>query len=105
MGEQGHSKSKTSPRRRKALSAVALCYEPLKFTAPKLVAKGKGKVAEKIVQLAKDKGIPIYEDPDLVAALATLDWHEQIPEELYRAVAEVLAFAYRLNKELKAHGS
>ena len=81
--------------------AVALRYEPLKFSAPRIVAKGQGKIAEKIINLAKQEGIPIYEDKDLVAALSTLDWYEEIPEELYKAVAEVLAFVYRLNKDIK----
>lgn len=88
------------------LKAIALRYEPLKDNAPKLVAKGRGKIAQKIIRLAKERGIPIHQDPDLVAALAALEWYEEIPEQLYRAVAEVLAFAYRLNKEYKkSHSS
>ena len=80
--------------------AVALRYEPIRFNAPKVVAKGQGKVAERIISLARQEGIPIKEDPDLVAALCTLDWYEEIPEQFYRAVAEVLAFAYMLNNKL-----
>lgn len=81
--------------------AVALRYEPLKFNAPRVVAKGQGKIAEKIINLAKQEGIPIQEDEDLVAALSALDWYEEIPEQLYKAVAEVLAFVYSLNKDIK----
>jgi len=92
-----HGDSKKSKGRDKA---VALRYEPIRFKAPKIVAKGQGKIAERIIKLAKQEGVPIYEDPDLVAALSTLDWYEEIPEQLYRAVAEVLAFAYMLNDKL-----
>ena len=92
-----HREPKKSKDRAKA---VALRYEPIRFNAPKVVAKGQGKVAERIISLARQEGIPIQEDPDLVAALSTLDWYEEIPEQLYRAVAEVLAFAYMLNNKL-----
>ena len=80
--------------------AVALKYESSKDHAPKVTAKGAGLVAEKIIDLATKKGIPISQDPDLVGALMQLDFQEEIPEELYRAVAEVLAFAYRLNGKI-----
>lgn len=80
--------------------AVALKYESSKDHAPKVTAKGAGLVAEKIIDLATKQGIPISEDPDLVGALMQLDFQEEIPEELYRAVAEVLAFAYRLNGKI-----
>ncbi|RLB19820.1 MAG: flagellar biosynthesis protein FlhB [Deltaproteobacteria bacterium] len=85
----------------KAQQAVALRYEPERYRAPRLVAKGRGKIAKKIIDLARKQGIPIHEDPDLVAALSALDWYEEIPEALYQVVAEVLAFAYRLNNKLK----
>ena len=81
--------------------AVALKYESSKDHAPKVTAKGAGLVAEKIIDLATKQGIPISEDPDLVGALMQLDFQEEIPEELYRAVAEVLAFAYRLNGKIE----
>lgn len=82
----------------KLKKAVALKYEPGKDGAPKVKAKGRGKVAERIIELAREGGIPISEDPDLVGALIQLDFDEEIPPELYRVVAEVLAFAYRLNR-------
>ena len=81
--------------------AVALKYESSKDHAPRVTAKGAGLVAEKIIDLATKQGIPISEDPDLVGALMQLDFLEEIPEELYRAVAEVLAFAYRLNRKIE----
>jgi len=81
--------------------AVALKYEQSKDHAPKVTAKGAGLIAEKIIDLATKQGIPISQDPDLVGALMQLDFQEAIPEELYRAVAEVLAFAYRLNGKIE----
>ena len=98
LAKERHDKRKGVPK------AVALRYEPVKFNAPRVVAKGQGKIAQKIIDLARKQGIPLHEDPDLVAALATLDWFEEIPEQLYKAVAEVLAFAYMLNKKLKKDG-
>lgn len=80
--------------------AVALKYERSKDRAPRVTAKGARKIAERIIELAREKGIPITEDPDLVGALMKLDLQEQIPEELYKVVAEILAFAYRINRKL-----
>lgn len=79
--------------------AVALKYDRTRDHAPRVTAKGARKIAERIIELAREKGIPITEDPDLVAALMKLDIEEQIPEELYKVVAEILAFAYRLNRK------
>ena len=58
---------------------------------------------ECLLELAEKEGIPVAEDPDLVTALAQLDFYEEIPPELYRAVAEILAFAYRVNDKMKDH--
>ena len=80
--------------------AVALKYDRTRDHAPRVTAKGARKIAERIIELAREKGIPITEDPDLVAALMKLDIEEQIPEELYKVVAEILAFAYRLNRKV-----
>ena len=80
--------------------AVALKYETAKDNAPRVTAKGTGLIAERIIELAIKEGIPITEDPDLVGALIQLDFQEEIPPELYRAVAEILAFAYRLNRRM-----
>jgi flagellar biosynthesis protein len=83
--------------------AVALKYEPGHQNAPRVTAKGSGPVAEKIIQLAREHGIPVQDDPDLVEVLSRLDIEEEIPAELYVVVAELLAFVYRLNgkKDLK----
>jgi len=79
--------------------AVALKYNQGIDKAPRVTAKGKGYIAEKIIALAKANDIPVKEDPDLVHLLSELDLHEEIPPELYMVVAELLAFVYRMNKE------
>lgn len=78
--------------------AVALKYRKGVDSAPRVVAKGRGEVAERIIALAREHGIPIYMDRDLVEVVSSLDLYEEIPEELYRAVAEVLVFVYRLTR-------
>jgi len=81
--------------------AVALKYDTEKGSAPKVSAKGHGMVAETIIELAREEGIPISEDPDLVSSLVKLDLEDEVPRELYMAVAEILAFAYGLNKKMR----
>jgi flagellar biosynthesis protein len=79
-------------------SAVALRYEPAEGDlAPKVIASGTGFVAEQIFRLAKEHDVPIREDPALASALSGLDIGASIPPELFRAVAEILAFIYRMN--------
>jgi len=80
--------------------AVALRYDKSRDTAPKLIAKGSGELAEKIIALAKEYGIPIQEDADLVEILAKLDLNADIPPETYLVVAEILAFIYRANNKM-----
>lgn len=84
-------------RRRRA---VALRYRRGEDVAPVVVAKGAGLVAERIIEIAKEHNIPLYEDPDLAEILAKLDLGSIIPPELYQAVAEVLAFVYNLNLKM-----
>lgn len=74
--------------------AAALKYNRGDDSAPKMVVKGRGKVAEKIVEIAREHNVPIKEDKDLVEFLSTLDLYQEIPQELYKAVAEILAFIY-----------
>ena len=81
------------PRRR----AAALQYDPPRDTAPRLVARGEGHVADRILELARAHGVPITEDTVLVDLLARLDVGQEIPPALYRLVAEVIAFVYRLH--------
>jgi len=77
-------------------NAVALGYDPERDEAPRVLAAGQGLLAEKILALGKENGIPIREDPLLAAALASVAVDEVIPPELYALVAEVLAYVYRL---------
>lgn len=79
--------------------AIALNYDATESSGPKVIAKGKGKIAEKILEQATTHNVPIYEDPNLVQLLGQLDLNESIPEELYQAVAEVFAFIYRLDQK------
>jgi flagellar biosynthesis protein len=81
----------------KIKKAVALKYERGKDAAPKITAKGRGAVADKILALARENRIPIEQDSTLMEALYRLDINEEIPEELYQVVAELLAFIYRMN--------
>jgi flagellar biosynthesis protein len=80
-------------------SAAALHYSHDGKGAPTLVAKGEGFIAEKILATAQQHGVPIHQDPALVGALSRLDLGEQIPTELFSAVATVIAFIYRLKKQ------
>jgi len=83
--------------------AVALKYRSSVDNAPNVVAKGKGKVAQKIIDIAKANNIYIHDDPDLVEVLAQLDLNDEIPTDLYIVVSELLAFVYSLNRKEKTH--
>ncbi len=80
--------------------AVALRYDANREDAPRIVAKGRGLLAERIIEVARENGIFVHEDPNLVSLLAELEVDTHVPEQLYRAVAEVLAFVYRLDGRL-----
>lgn len=84
----------------KRKEAVALSYEATKNDSPKVIAKGKGIVADNILEKAKENNIPVQEDPTLIELLSKLNINDSIPEELYQAVAEVFAFVYRTDKEV-----
>lgn len=83
----------------KRKEAVALTYDPTSLEAPKVIAKGKGIIAENIVEKAKEHNIPIQEDPSMMEILSQLNIDESIPEELYKAVSEVFAYIYQLDRE------
>ena len=87
----------SSPRR----TATALGYDPEEDSAPKLLAKGRGELADRIIALAKKHNILIREDRDLVALLSQLNLNQKIPPELYRTVAEILTFIYKANDQWK----
>ncbi len=82
--------------------AVALKYDREKDPAPRVVAKGKGTIAEQIVKVAEANGIVIREDADLVEILEKLDLDAIIPLEAYTAVAEILNYVYKANARAKA---
>lgn len=78
--------------------ATALKYEKNSDRAPKVVAKGLGLIAEKIMEIAAENEVQVYKDENLAKQLYNLSIGEEIPPELYNAVAEVLAFIARLDK-------
>ena len=77
--------------------AVAIKYRAKSDKAPKVIAKGSGEVAEKIIEIAREHNLYIHNDPDLIEVLSKLDLNEEIPPEIYVVVAELLAFVYSLN--------
>lgn len=79
-------------------NAVALKYEPEQGSAPTIIAKGRGVVADEILRRAQENGIPVQEDSSLVEVLSKLDLNQEIPPELYQLVAEVLSFVYRSDR-------
>jgi len=81
--------------------AVALRYENKKDQAPRVVAKGAGHIAEKIIQAARQHDIPLVHDPVAGELLSNVDLGTEISPEFYQAVAEILAFVYHLNDRLK----
>jgi len=85
--------------RKKRDKAVALKYDKVNSPAPEVTAKGYDIIARRIVELAREADVPIVEDVALVSALLSLEVGDVIPESLYRAVAKVLAFLYKLDKD------
>ncbi|MBP7617440.1 MAG: EscU/YscU/HrcU family type III secretion system export apparatus switch protein [Geothrix sp.] len=78
---------------------------PFQDAAPRLVAKGQGLLAERILELAKQHGVSITKDPDLLAALEPLDLDRLIPPDLFQAVAVLLAALYRANRQASGASS
>lgn len=81
----------------KLKQAVALSYDPLDM-APKIVATGRGRVAERIIEEAKENDVPIHRDDNLAGTLSKLDIGDYIPPELYEVVAEILVFVDKMEK-------
>lgn len=82
---------------------MALAYQTGQ-AAPTVVAKGRGLLAEAIIEKARQAGVYVHESPELVALLMQVDLDQHIPPELYLAVAELLAWVYRLEQEAAASG-
>ena len=85
------------PRRR---HAAALAYEA-NARAPKLVASGRDRIADRILEAAREAGVPIREDPALAQALSQLELGDEVPAELWQAVAETLVWALRLDRRAR----
>jgi flagellar biosynthesis protein len=100
MATEENKSDADQPSRRS--SAAALKYRPPDDGAPRLVAKGTGEIAERILELARENNIPIHEDPDLLTVLSQLDLDKEIPSELYKPIAEILSFVYRVNERAKS---
>jgi flagellar biosynthesis protein len=83
--------------KKKQNKAAALRYRRGIDSAPVLTAKGRGVVADKIIDLARKYGVPIREDRNMVEILSTMELYEEIPPELYKAVAGILAFLYQMS--------
>lgn len=100
MSEQDSSKTDKNNNAEIGLStdyAVALGYDMEKQNAPKVLAKGQGHVAEKIIQIALDQGIEIRQDSDLIQILKAVDIDSEIPIEAFSAVAEIISYIYQQN--------
>lgn len=80
--------------------AVALRYDTDGDSAPKVIAKGRGHIAENILQTAQNSKVPVYQNKGLTQMLMALELDSEIPPELYQAVAEVLSYVYRTDKML-----
>lgn len=101
MAQQINEKEKEKEK-----TAVAVAYQP-GDTAPKILAAGKGAIAERIIETAKDNDVPFYQDNQLADTLAKLEIGSTIPPELYEVVAEILVFVDdmdRMKSKLKDSG-
>lgn len=87
----------TQPKAEQLRTAVALAYREAD-AAPRVVAKGRGLVAEEIIARAKEHGVYVHESPELVSLLLQIDLDQRIPPQLYIAVAELLAWLYRIER-------
>ena len=79
--------------------AVALGYNRSKDNAPRVLASGAGEIANRIIDLAKEHDIPIKEDPDLIEILSKVEVDQEIPPNLYKAVAEIFSFLYKITNK------
>lgn len=85
--------------------AIALNYDRQAGGTPKVVASGRGEIAQKIMAAARHAGVDIVEDPDLLEVLAKVPLGQEIPPQLFHAVAEILAFVYQANNRYAAGSS
>ncbi len=90
--------NETPSEKRAGTIAVALQYAPGKMAAPKVVASGRGEIAQRILELAQQHGIKVRADADLAELLVAVEVGEQIPIAAFAAVAEILMYIYRANR-------
>ena len=95
--EENGTKTSRKGHKRADTVAVALEYDTKSEFAPKVLAGGRGRVAEQILQIAFDRGIKVREDADLAEMLSAIDIDSEIPVEAFAAVAEILNYVYRAN--------
>ena len=96
--DKKESKKTEQEAAEKRKTAVALAYDPSSDEAPRVIASGKGVLAEKILSVAKEENIPVHQDAPLAKTLSNLEIGENIPPELYEVVAEILLFVDRMDK-------
>ncbi len=85
----------------KSTLAVALRYDKGQEGAPVVVATGRGHIGKKIIEVAKEHGVPLEQNPALAEALSTIELDSEIPENLYVAVAEILGFLMRASQRMR----
>ncbi len=90
---------KDEKNRERRIQAAALQYDQSQHETPIVIAKGSGTVAEKIIALAKEHDIPLQRDPELLQVLMKLEINQEIPENVFHAVAEILAMIYKANRK------
>ncbi|WP_304546329.1 EscU/YscU/HrcU family type III secretion system export apparatus switch protein [Sulfurimonas microaerophilic] len=78
--------------------AAALKYDASKDSAPRVTAKGEGKTAQKIIEIAKENDIPIKQDENLIELLSNVELDHEVPPQMYKAIAEVFSFIYKQTK-------
>ncbi|MCX6051323.1 MAG: EscU/YscU/HrcU family type III secretion system export apparatus switch protein [Campylobacterales bacterium] len=79
--------------------AAALRYDKEKENAPRVIAKGQGNTAENIIKIAELHNLPIRKDEDLIELLSKVELNKEVPEALYKAVAEIFSFIYKVTKK------
>lgn len=84
----------------KAQQAIAIQYQEGSDRAPRVVAKGAGYIAEQIIKAANQHGVPLYQNSTLSSMLMAVEVDREIPPELYQAVAEILAYIYRIDQKM-----
>lgn len=80
--------------------AVALKYDKTKNPAPHVAAKGRGSIAERILEVAEEYDIPVHSDADLVEILEKVELEQEVPLEVYTVVAEIFAYLYKMNNKM-----